>query len=287
MYVCQWLTLGIRLFTHLLKPVIFTVEFSAGSSRSARLLACNFSHWRTKSLHDHGVQLCAWGATTARSVSRSGFRFGAVFVVAFAFFYIGQNPPYSGHISFSCPRPSWVFIFVVDSLWKGIMNDLIKDHCMLVTMSKWFAIWLAFCPWISAHGNARIHIFERRHGHEPMEIGRHVPVLDAVSKQTNRYHSLPNRWQSPEMCHIRLLSAGLPAARTAWNTCCRRVTSLESWVGENTLKLFPPPRDMFNGQRWLENTDLKKFVNTWIPKYSHWYAYSTCMTVYVRPCTCM
>ena len=107
---------------------------------------------------------------------------------------------------------------------------------------------VGICPWISADGNARIHIFERRHGHEPMEIGRHVPVLDAVSKQTNRYHSLPNRWQSPEMWHIRLLSAGLLAARTAWNTCCRRVTSLKPWVGEMIPNWFPKSRNMFNEQ---------------------------------------
>ena len=99
-------------FTHFLKPVFFTVKFSDRSSRSARLLACNFSHWRTKSLQDHGVQLCAWGATTARSVSRSCFRFGAVSVVVFAMFQIEIFPlsPATSVFSRIAPTTSRYFI---------------------------------------------------------------------------------------------------------------------------------------------------------------------------------
>ena len=88
-----------------------------------------------------------------------------------------------------------------------------------------------------------------------MEIGRHVPVLDALGKQTNRdiHHCAAD--DAPEMCHIRLLSAGLATVRvyTAPEQCCRRAIILESWVGEiTTLDLFSTSRNMFNGQLWLE-----------------------------------
>ena len=171
---------------------------------------------------------------------------------------------------FFLPLPSTRQDISSESLGNVTMNDLIKDHCILFTALGALTCSLAISPSISADATARIQIFWRRHGHEPMEIGRHVPVLDAVSKQTNRYHSLPNRWQSPEMCHIRLLSATLLTARTAWVTCCRRVTSLESWVGENTLALFSTSRNMLNGQLWLEKTDFFYCVNCHYPNFSHW-----------------
>ena len=168
-----------------------------------------------------------------------------------------------------------------ESLENVTMNDLIKDHCILFTALGALTCSLAISPSISADATARIQIFWRRHGHEPMEISRHVPVLDALGKQTNRdiHHCAAD--DAPEMCHIRLLSAGLHSACTAWVTCCRRVTSLESWVGENTLALFSTSRNMLNGQLWLEKTDFFNCVNCQYPNFSHWYIN------YIVLCTCI
>ena len=99
------------------------------------------------------------------------------------------------------------------------------------------------------------------------------PIFDAISKQTNREYHRMSRTNRPILSLLRLLSAALLTVHTAWVTCCRRVTSLKSWVGHMIQNLFPPPRDMFNGQLWLEKTDFKKCVNCYFPNSSHWYAY--------------
>ena len=95
------------------------------------------------------------------------------------------------------------------------------------------------------------------------------PTVDALGKQTNRdiHHCAAD--DAPEMCHIRLLSAGLHSAYTAPEQCCRRAIILESWVGENTLALFSTSRNMLNGQLWLEKTDFKKCANCYFPNVSH------------------
>ena len=152
------------------------------------------------------------------------------------------------------------------------MNDPIKDPCILVTMPEWFAIWLAFPPSISTPATDQIQIFERRCAHEPWDWSGLRPIVDALGKQTNRaiHHCAAD--DAPEMCHIRLLSAGLHSAYTAPEQCCRRVTSLKSWVGENTLNLFPTSRDMFNGQLLLEKTEISYFAkyHIWHCSHSHW-----------------
>ena len=95
------------------------------------------------------------------------------------------------------------------------MNDLIKDHCMFVTVLSALTCLLAISPSISAHATDQIQIFGRRHSHDLLEMGRYVPVLDALGKQTNRDIHHCAAGDAPEMCHIRLLSAGLLAALTA------------------------------------------------------------------------